>query len=74
MAGRILCHYPESGTCGGYRQDGQLILQAEHLVTRSSSILAATVPQIPFKIDLEGHWCGGEVTGYPQQHKFVSVL
>lgn len=30
-----LRHYPEAGACGGYRKDGQLILQAEHLHTRA---------------------------------------
>jgi len=32
-----LRHCPESGACGGYRKDGELILQAEHLHTRSNS-------------------------------------
>lgn len=36
--GCILRHYPETGQCGGYRQDGELILQAEHLHTRSNSV------------------------------------
>lgn len=35
--GCILRHYPETGQCGGYRNDGQLILQAEHLHTRSNA-------------------------------------
>jgi hypothetical protein len=35
--GCILRHYSETGACGGYRKDGQLILQAEHLHTRSNS-------------------------------------
>jgi len=35
--GCILRHYPEAGSCGGYRKDGQLILQAEHLHTRSNA-------------------------------------
>ena len=35
--GCILRHYPEAGRCGGFRKDGQLILQAEHLITRSNS-------------------------------------
>jgi len=35
--GCILRHYGETGKCGGYRKDGQLILQAEHLHTRSNS-------------------------------------
>ena len=33
-----LRHYPEAGKCGGYRKDGELILQAEHLHTRSNSV------------------------------------
>jgi hypothetical protein len=36
--GCVLRLYPESGACGGCRNDGQLILQAEHLVTRSNSV------------------------------------
>jgi hypothetical protein len=32
-----LRHYSESGACGGYRNDGELILQAEHLHTRANS-------------------------------------
>ena len=35
--GCILRHYPEAGSCGGYRNDGELILQAEHLITRANS-------------------------------------
>lgn len=35
--GCILRHYPETGVCGGYRKDGELILQAEHLHTRSNA-------------------------------------
>lgn len=35
--GCVLRHYPEAGQCGGFRKDGQLILQGEHLITRSSS-------------------------------------
>lgn len=35
--GCILRHYPETGMCGGCRKDGGLILQAEHLHTRSNS-------------------------------------
>lgn len=32
-----LRHFTESGACGGYRKDGVLILQAEHLETRSNA-------------------------------------
>jgi len=35
--GCVLRHYSEAGPCGGLRNDGKLILQAEHLVTRSNS-------------------------------------
>ena len=35
--GCVLRKYSEAGACGGYRNDGQLILQAEHLITRSNS-------------------------------------
>ena len=32
-----LRHYGESGACGGHRKDGELILQGEHLHTRSNA-------------------------------------
>src|ERR1035437_8265071 len=32
-----LRHYSQSGACSGYRNDGTLILQAEHLHTRASA-------------------------------------
>lgn len=32
-----LRHYSQAGNCGGYRNDGELILQAEHLHTRASA-------------------------------------
>ena len=35
--GCVLRHFPEAGQCGWLRNDGQLILQGEHLVTRSNS-------------------------------------
>lgn len=35
--GCVLRHFPEAGECGGYRKDGELILQAEHLATRANS-------------------------------------
>lgn len=35
--GCVLRHYPEAGRCGWLRKDGQLILQAEHLITRGNS-------------------------------------
>lgn len=35
--GCVLRNFPEAGPCGWLRNDGQLILQAEHLVTRSNS-------------------------------------
>lgn len=35
--GCILRNYSETGLCGGYRKDGELILQAEHLHTRSNA-------------------------------------
>lgn len=34
--GCILCNHPETGRCGGYTSAGRLILQAEHLVSRSN--------------------------------------
>ncbi len=36
--GCVLRHYTEAGRCGGYRNDGELILQAEHLNGRSHSV------------------------------------
>ena len=44
--GCILRHYPEAGSCGGYRNTGELILQAEHLVTRSNSVSFADMRNI----------------------------
>lgn len=35
--GCLLRNSPETGACGGYRKDGELIKQAEHLHTRASS-------------------------------------
>lgn len=35
--GCILRNYSEANQCGGYRNDGELILQAEHLVSRSNN-------------------------------------
>lgn len=35
--GCVLRHYPEAGACSGYRKDGELILQAEHLITRGNT-------------------------------------
>lgn len=35
--GCILRHYPEAGQCAGFRNDGELILQAEHLITRGNT-------------------------------------
>jgi hypothetical protein len=37
--GCVLRHYPEAGTCGGRRKDGELILQAEHLITRANAAM-----------------------------------
>ena len=34
----VLSHYLEAGGCGGYRKDGELVTQAEHLISRSRSI------------------------------------
>lgn len=36
--GCFLRVYEEAGACGGYRKDGELILQAEHLNGRSNSV------------------------------------
>lgn len=36
--GCVLRDYPEAGACGGWRKDGELILQAEHLNTRMRNI------------------------------------
>ena len=40
--GCVLRFYTEAGACGGYTNAGDLILQAEHLVTRANSISSAT--------------------------------
>lgn len=44
--GCILRNYSKAGKCGGYRKDGALILQAEHLVTRSNSLSFADTRNI----------------------------
>lgn len=44
--GCILRLYPEAGMCGGYRNDGQLILQAEHLISREKSATFADLRNI----------------------------
>src|SRR4051812_1581903 len=36
--GCVLRHYPVAGPCSGWNSNGDLILQAEHLVTRGNSI------------------------------------
>lgn len=36
--GCVLRHFPEAGRCGGYRKDGEQILQAEHLNSRQYSV------------------------------------
>lgn len=36
--GCVLRAFSEAGECGGYRNDGELILQAEHLNTRERNI------------------------------------
>lgn len=36
--GCVLRNYPEAGACGGFRKDGEPILQAEHLNTRERNI------------------------------------
>ncbi len=36
--GCILRGKPQFGPCNGYRQDGQLVLQANHLVTRGKNV------------------------------------
>lgn len=55
--GCVLRHYPEAGACGGYRKDGELILQAEHLVTRSNSASFADMRNIVCLCrHHHGHW------------------
>lgn len=44
--GCVLRHYDEAGECGGYRNDGELILQAEHLNGRASSVSYAELENI----------------------------
>jgi len=36
--GCIFRNYPETGKCGGFRKDGQLILQFDHLNSRANAI------------------------------------
>src|SRR3990167_7737618 len=42
-SGCALRHFSETGQCGGYRNDGQLILQFDHLNSRSHSVSYADV-------------------------------
>ncbi len=44
--GCVLRNYPETGECGGYRNDGELILQAEHLHSRTHSATFADTRNI----------------------------
>ena len=44
--GWVLRHYPEAEACGGYRNDGELILQAEHLNDRKYSVSFAEMNNI----------------------------
>lgn len=44
--GCVLRHYGEAGQCGGYRQDGELVLQADHLITRSNTASFADMRNI----------------------------
>lgn len=44
--GCVLRHYPEAGACAGYRNDGELILQAEHLHGRQHSVSFADMRNI----------------------------
>ena len=36
--GCVFRNYPETGACGGYRNDGQLILQFDHLNSRTHAV------------------------------------
>src|SRR3990167_5993155 len=44
--GCVLRHYEEAGECGGFKNDGDLILQAEHLHTRDRNISFADMRNI----------------------------
>jgi hypothetical protein len=44
--GCLLRHFPEAGRCGGIRKDGELILQAEHLITRANSATYADLRNV----------------------------
>ena len=44
--GCIMRFYPEAGPCDGYTKVGDLILQAEHIVTRANSISYADLRNI----------------------------
>lgn len=44
--GCVLRHYSEAGACGGYRKDGELILQAEHLNSRKHAVSYADMRNI----------------------------
>lgn len=44
--GCVLRYFPEAHACGGYNTKGELILQAEHLITRSNSATFADMRNI----------------------------
>ena len=44
--GCVLRYIPEAGTCGGYKKDGNLIFQAEHLISRSHNVSFADLRNI----------------------------
>lgn len=44
--GCVLRNHPEAGLCGGYKSDGELILQAEHLNGRANSVSYAELDNV----------------------------
>ncbi len=44
--GCVLRHFTQAGKCGGYRNDGKLILQAEHLISRKRNISFADLRNV----------------------------
>lgn len=44
--GCIFRNYPEAGKCGGWRSDGELILQADHISSRGNSTTYALTDNV----------------------------
>lgn len=62
--GCVLRHFPEAGECFDRRKDGELILQAEHLITRANSATYADLRNIVCL-------CRGHHLKFKKQHSYL---